>query len=144
MGIAVDSVWVIYLKPIFRTPLGVDLVIHHSSKWASPNLRTPRGGFRFQDMSVVQFQLVLSFQKITGRCSTPNQLLICSSFSRENSHPLLICSSLSTSQIKHVDLQFNRLFPQKNVFASKRCLTKKGRIHPGGGFAHCSWPTPEN
>ncbi len=34
----------------------------------------------------------------SGWCSTPNQLLICSSFSRENGHPLLICSSLSTSQ----------------------------------------------
>ena len=33
-----------------------------------------------------------------GWCSTPNQLLICSSFSRENGHPLLICSSLSTAQ----------------------------------------------
>ena len=37
---------------------------------------------------------------ITGWCSTPNQLLICSSFSREDCHPWLICSSLSTSQWK--------------------------------------------
>ena len=44
-------------------------------------------------------------QKLTGLCSTPNQLLICSSFSRENSHPLLICSSSSTSQ-----LRVNRIF----------------------------------
>ena len=29
----------------------------------------------------------------TGWCSTPTQLLICSSFNRENGHPLLICSS---------------------------------------------------
>ena len=35
-----------------------------------------------------------------GWCSTPNQLLICSSFSRENGYPLLICSSLSTAQLK--------------------------------------------
>ena len=35
----------------------------------------------------------------TGWCSTPTQLLICSSFNRENGHPLLICSSLSTAQI---------------------------------------------
>ena len=35
----------------------------------------------------------------SGWCSTPNQLLICSSFSRENGHPLLICSSLSTAQL---------------------------------------------
>ena len=34
----------------------------------------------------------------TGWCSTPTLLLICSSFSRENGHPLLICSSLSTAQ----------------------------------------------
>ena len=37
---------------------------------------------------------------ITGKCLTPTQLLICSSFSRENGHPLLICSSLSTAQIR--------------------------------------------
>ena len=35
----------------------------------------------------------------TGWCSNPNQLLICSLFSRENGHRLLICSSLSTAQI---------------------------------------------
>ncbi len=34
----------------------------------------------------------------SGKCLTPTQLLICSSFSRENGHLLLICSSLSTSQ----------------------------------------------
>ena len=34
----------------------------------------------------------------SGWCSTPTLLLICSSFSRENGHPLLICSSLSTVQ----------------------------------------------
>ena len=33
-----------------------------------------------------------------GWCSTPNQLRICSSFSRENGHPLFICLSPSTSQ----------------------------------------------
>ena len=33
-----------------------------------------------------------------GKCLTPTLLLICSSFSRENGHLLLICSSLSTSQ----------------------------------------------
>ena len=33
-----------------------------------------------------------------GWCSTPTLLLICSSFSRENGHSLLICSSLSTAQ----------------------------------------------
>ena len=33
-----------------------------------------------------------------GWCSTLTVLLICSSFSREYGHPLLICSSLSTAQ----------------------------------------------
>ena len=36
---------------------------------------------------------------LSGWCSTPTQLFICSSFSRENGHPLLICSSLSTAQL---------------------------------------------
>ena len=36
---------------------------------------------------------------LTGWCSTPTQLLICSSFNRENGHPLFICSSLSTAQL---------------------------------------------
>ena len=39
-----------------------------------------------------------SWKRSAGWCSTPTQLLICSSFSRENGHPLLICSSLSTAQ----------------------------------------------
>ena len=34
----------------------------------------------------------------TGWCLTLTLLLICSSFSRENGYPLLICSSLSTAQ----------------------------------------------
>ena len=36
---------------------------------------------------------------VAGKCSTPTQLFICSSFSRENGHLLLICSPLSTIQI---------------------------------------------
>ncbi len=36
---------------------------------------------------------------LTGWCLTPTLLLICSSFSRENGYPLLICSSLSTAQL---------------------------------------------
>ena len=35
---------------------------------------------------------------LSGWCSTPTLLLICSSFNRENGHPLLICSSLSVAQ----------------------------------------------
>ena len=38
---------------------------------------------------------------LSGNCLTPTQLLICSSFSGGNSHLLLICSSLSTSQLLH-------------------------------------------
>ena len=47
----------------------------------------------------------------TGKCLTPTQLLICSSFSRENGHLLLICSSLSTSQRKKLHLAILRLWP---------------------------------
>ena len=36
--------------------------------------------------------------RFSGWCSTPTQVLICSSFNRENGHPLLICSSLSRAQ----------------------------------------------
>ena len=36
---------------------------------------------------------------ITGKCLTPSQLLVCSSFSGENCIFLPICSSLSNSQI---------------------------------------------
>ncbi len=42
---------------------------------------------------------VTFFPGVSGWCSTPNQLLICSSFSTKNGHPLLTCSSLSTSQV---------------------------------------------
>ncbi len=45
----------------------------------------------------VEIETKLLYQ--TGWCSTPTQLLICSSFNRENGHPLLICSSLSTQII---------------------------------------------
>ncbi len=41
-------------------------------------------------------------QSYTGWCSTLTLLLICSSFSRENGYPLLICSSLSTAQKRHL------------------------------------------
>ncbi len=46
------------------------------------------------------FALSLLETTLTGKCLTPTQLLICSSFSRETGHLLLICSSLSTSQLK--------------------------------------------
>ena len=38
------------------------------------------------------------FTNTSGWCLTPTLLLICSSFSRENGHIFLICSSLSTAQ----------------------------------------------
>ena len=44
---------------------------------------------------------------VSGKCSTPTQLLICSSFSRENGHLLLICSSLSTTQV-YLQIGFNK------------------------------------
>ena len=47
----------------------------------------------------MKFHNVLKYRlRSTGWCSTPTLLLICSSFSRENGHPLLIYSSLSTAQ----------------------------------------------
>ncbi len=36
---------------------------------------------------------------VSGWCSTPSQFLMCSLFSKKNGHLLLICSSLSTSQL---------------------------------------------
>ena len=38
---------------------------------------------------------------LSGWCLTPTLLLICSSFSKENGHIFLICSSLSTAQLWH-------------------------------------------
>ena len=64
-------------------------------------LRLPRR-FLIKAMDMVHHVEDTSYTstKITGWCSTPTLLLICSPFSRENGHPLLICSSLSTSQIR--------------------------------------------
>ncbi len=50
--------------------------------------------------SFLQKETSKQHQSITGWCLTPTLLLICSSFSRENGYPLLICSSLSTAQLK--------------------------------------------
>ncbi len=47
----------------------------------------------------------------TGKCLTPTQLLICSSFSRENGYLLLICSSLSTSQKIQVEKNTHIMLP---------------------------------
>ena len=49
----------------------------------------------------------------TGWCSTPTWLLIRSSFSGENDHLFLICSSLSTAQLlKRI---FNKPFTQRTL-----------------------------
>ncbi len=56
----------------------------------------PRSGNRMLTASKTQ---TINTARISGKCLTPTQLLICSSFSRENGNLLLICSSLSTSQI---------------------------------------------
>ena len=47
---------------------------------------------------------------LSGWCSTPTLLLICSSLSRENGYPLLIFSSLSTAQLWRIPRH-----PQKGV-----------------------------
>ena len=54
--------------------------------------------------------------KRAGWCSTPTLLLICWSFSTENGHPLLVCSSLSTAQ---------RDFPKTKLHRRKRLSEKK-------------------
>ena len=46
----------------------------------------------------------------TGWCLTPTLLLICSSFSRENGHIFLICSSLSTAQCNFLRRGRNAFF----------------------------------
>ena len=56
---------------------------------------------------------------LTGWCSTPTQLLICSSFNRENGHPLLICSSLSTAQLKIWEACMGRML---TIFAGPMSL----------------------
>ena len=52
---------------------------------------------------------------LSGWCSTPNQLLICSSSSRKNGNPLLICSSLSTNQLHYyTQIEHQFLGPKQN------------------------------
>ncbi len=50
-----------------------------------------------------------------GWCSTPTLLLICSSFSRENGHSLLICSSLSTAQYHIFGVSFYSFHKNFNI-----------------------------
>ena len=64
-------------------------------------------------------------------CLTPNQLLMCLSFSRENGHPLFICSSLSTSQLifREFPIGFSQLEPQTISKLHLRVATYE--THPG-------------
>ena len=61
----------------------------------------------------------------TGKCLTPTQLLICSSFSRENGHFLLICSSLSTSQNKSKSFRIQYTMFSYCRFASSPCFSSR-------------------
>lgn len=45
------------------------------------------------------FKVLENWKFFTGRCSIPNLLRTCSSFNRENGHPLLTCSSPCTTQL---------------------------------------------
>ena len=54
--------------------------------------------------------------KRAGWCSTPTLVLICWSFSMDNGHPLLVCSSLSTAQ---------RDFSKTTLHRRKRLSEKK-------------------
>ena len=56
-----------------------------------------RGCICFQEQTQTQTRWE---SRYPGWCLTPTLLLICSSFNRENGYPLLICSSLSTAQVK--------------------------------------------
>ncbi len=62
---------------------------------------------------------------LAGKCLTPTQLLICSSFSRENGHVLLVCSSLSTSQLglgnptNKPSFATRRLHPRREIFTTQ-------------------------
>ncbi len=57
----------------------------------------------YLDKPLIQpdFAAYAVFCCLPGWCSTPTLLLICSSFSRENGHSLLICSSRSTAQLQY-------------------------------------------
>ena len=73
---------------------------------------------------------------LSGWCSTPNQLLICSSFSRENGHPLLICSPLSTAQLL--------MTPSLKIYLSTACrpryiLLSQERSGHGIKFTRCNF-----
>ena len=79
-----------------RQTVAVTIAVHVSG---NPKTRKTSGG----GLRRLRCFLSWNFRGVTGWCSTPTLLLICSSFSRENGHPLLICSSLSTAQVKILD-----------------------------------------
>ncbi len=65
----------------------------HKSGWLSSANEELNEAHQHRPLNLTTF-----FKSGAGWCSTLTLLLICSSFSRENCHPLLICSSLSTAQ----------------------------------------------
>ena len=65
----------------------------------------------------LEIHVKFSIWLVPGWCSTPTQLLICSSFNRENGHPLLICSSLSTAQVLLVVL--NLVSPKSLLYTDR-------------------------
>ena len=73
-------------------------------------LRASRLGSQKGQIIVCNQKTIGWFSRATGWCSTPTWLLICSSFSREDGHPLFICSSLSIAQ------------------ANKSCFGFQGRV----------------
>ena len=77
----------------------------------------------------------------TGRCSTPIQLLICSSFSRENAHHLLVCSSLSMILWKYWQLpSLQWLYRWDGPYRIVDLIeTKHGRSHPGHSVTPPDW-----
>ena len=133
--------------------------VKRSRRPALTNMRVHTLKRNFLRMNGPPQKNVFFWNKITGWCSTPTQLLICSSFNRENGHPLLICSSLSTAQISnwsfpkiwkvylfdiHSGGLFSKITKSQNaflfrdfqhlVFCETIGLRNKPRSFVGGGF----------
>ena len=72
----------------------------------------------------------------TGWCSTPTLLLICSSFSRENGYPMLICSSLSAAQSR-IQNCFKHFFHAKKISVVRPHCDKI--LCPSGQFWQHRW-----
>ena len=106
-----QSVWGYLQNQFFRFKFhGTTL---HRTNISPPNRRTWVDYF-FRTSRLVGYVSVFCRVNKPGWCSTPTQLLICSSFNRENGHPLLICSSLSTAQKQSDNCQKNEAAPSPN------------------------------